>query len=635
MTLDEARFMRRCRRTWLPILAAGLTVLGARGAEAEELPEPGAPGSHASFVQHLRDSEARAFQELLGRYDAFARAHPDDVAVQIERCRFLAAASCDEYDECRYTAESERCQAELETSFPEDPEVRLYRLEGKWGDGAIREARLLLETQAPQWDERQRARLHQKLAELYNLQESSAEVAEHAQLALQLDPELDLSLLYARSLRQLGRSAEAIAVLVERAALPSEYWLESQKIALLHELGADAEAARALDALVVPEDSYPDHLTHARIWSQAGEIDKARAALTRAEESDTLRWRSAEIQRERFRLELAYGSPASAIAYYETFRDAGYLTDPFLKHRLRLAVVYPEAPWQARDGLGALGILGLIAGLACLPLGLILPIHYAGLLRARTRRNRYPQPTDWRLRHCWYGLGLFFVAGLPFLFLDGVPLLDDLVARFSGERPLGVRVDAIPDQSLALGAVTAVFIALIGLLPVLGRGDRTLFGLGGWTLARTLGSAAIGLLIVDAICLLTMPDAFGGAFRSTPFGAPSAVFVNEMCRAIADLWGTPALFVFGAFAIPLVEELLFRGILLEGFRRHLGFAGANLAQASVFALLHESWLAFPFLMTLGLVAGWLVRRSGSLVSPVLLHASHNGLVFLFMTLGAR
>ncbi|HJU40791.1 MAG TPA: CPBP family intramembrane glutamic endopeptidase, partial [Tahibacter sp.] len=80
---------------------------------------------------------------------------------------------------------------------------------------------------------------------------------------------------------------------------------------------------------------------------------------------------------------------------------------------------------------------------------------------------------------------------------------------------------------------------------------------------------------------------------------------------------------------PLVEELVFRGFLLGGLSRHVGFATANVVQASVFAAFHADPPRLPFYFTLGLLAGWLVRRSGGLAPALALHALNNA---LFVTL---
>ncbi len=77
---------------------------------------------------------------------------------------------------------------------------------------------------------------------------------------------------------------------------------------------------------------------------------------------------------------------------------------------------------------------------------------------------------------------------------------------------------------------------------------------------------------------------------------------------------------------PFLEESLFRGVLLQGLARSRGAGAATVWTAAFFALFHlyNPWQVVPTFF-LGLVLGWLVVTTGSLVASVLLHAAFNGL----------
>ena len=84
---------------------------------------------------------------------------------------------------------------------------------------------------------------------------------------------------------------------------------------------------------------------------------------------------------------------------------------------------------------------------------------------------------------------------------------------------------------------------------------------------------------------------------------------------------------------PLVEELLFRGVLLSALlqRWHAGWAAA--ISALVFALIHlpglqYQWYALPGLALLALVLAWLRLRSGSIWPAVVAHSVNNLLAVL-------
>jgi hypothetical protein len=75
---------------------------------------------------------------------------------------------------------------------------------------------------------------------------------------------------------------------------------------------------------------------------------------------------------------------------------------------------------------------------------------------------------------------------------------------------------------------------------------------------------------------------------------------------------------------------LFRGAVLPTLARRWGWAPAILASGLLFGLIHLQPAGLPTLGALGLVLGAAVRRSGSLLSAVVLHALWNGAVFLFL-----
>ncbi len=109
-----------------------------------------------------------------------------------------------------------------------------------------------------------------------------------------------------------------------------------------------------------------------------------------------------------------------------------------------------------------------------------------------------------------------------------------------------------------------------------------------------------------------------------------------------DIGGVPPAWILFTLFSPatLVEEIYFRGFLLNKFRQAAGFWRANLASSALFALIHlPGWLAAGRLASppqlaadalgifvFGLVFGWAMQRTGSLWPAYLLHALNNLLV---------
>lgn len=106
--------------------------------------------------------------------------------------------------------------------------------------------------------------------------------------------------------------------------------------------------------------------------------------------------------------------------------------------------------------------------------------------------------------------------------------------------------------------------------------------------------------------------------------------------------GTVALFVIGAVVFaPLVEELLFRGVLLRALLRRMQPVAAILASAVIFALVHyigdPNTLPFlPALAGLGAVLAIVAVRSGDLSTSIFIHAGFNlTTMILFLVSGAK
>lgn len=92
-------------------------------------------------------------------------------------------------------------------------------------------------------------------------------------------------------------------------------------------------------------------------------------------------------------------------------------------------------------------------------------------------------------------------------------------------------------------------------------------------------------------------------------------------------------FLLIALADGFMEELLFRGLFLRRLGSIVGHHWANLVMAMVFAFIHvgvqftaslPTFLVIVFL--LGLLCGWIMQRTGSLLAPALFHAGIDMLI---------
>jgi membrane protease YdiL (CAAX protease family) len=87
--------------------------------------------------------------------------------------------------------------------------------------------------------------------------------------------------------------------------------------------------------------------------------------------------------------------------------------------------------------------------------------------------------------------------------------------------------------------------------------------------------------------------------------------------------------VLAVVIAPLVEEVLFRGLLQTTIRSYIGRPWPAIALASiVFASVHGNPSHWPALFVLALGLGYSYEKSSSLFRPIFMHALFNGVTIV-------
>jgi len=106
---------------------------------------------------------------------------------------------------------------------------------------------------------------------------------------------------------------------------------------------------------------------------------------------------------------------------------------------------------------------------------------------------------------------------------------------------------------------------------------------------------------------------------------PPPDFLVAMTKALHD---QPfVLFFTIVIAAPFLEEILFRGIILDGFLKNYKTAHAILISALLFALIHGNLTQGTGALILGILLGWIYWKTDSIIPCILLHLINNGLAF--------
>lgn len=85
----------------------------------------------------------------------------------------------------------------------------------------------------------------------------------------------------------------------------------------------------------------------------------------------------------------------------------------------------------------------------------------------------------------------------------------------------------------------------------------------------------------------------------------------------------PVQIVLYGFVSPVIEELLFRGLLFSLVRKVLSDHASAIITAALFALWHGNMIQILYAFPMGLLFQYLLKKDGTLKSPACCHISAN------------
>jgi membrane protease YdiL (CAAX protease family) len=103
-------------------------------------------------------------------------------------------------------------------------------------------------------------------------------------------------------------------------------------------------------------------------------------------------------------------------------------------------------------------------------------------------------------------------------------------------------------------------------------------------------------------------------------------FVELFTRVFENDYGVYGAIIKVAIIAPIIEEMIFRGIIMHGLMRNYSAFTAVSVSALMFALFHLNPWQFPATFILGLLLGILMYRTRNIILCILGHAINNGLV---------
>lgn len=137
--------------------------------------------------------------------------------------------------------------------------------------------------------------------------------------------------------------------------------------------------------------------------------------------------------------------------------------------------------------------------------------------------------------------------------------------------------------------------------------------------------AVMGVLALPLLCLLPgLYVAMGAVDAVVTALFPMSVAETEMFERMRA--GTPIALLMTCVIAPLVEEMLFRGLILRSFLRQYPRGLAIAGSALLFGAAHLNVYQFAAGSLVGLLLGWLYERTRSLWPCIALHAAYNACV---------
>jgi uncharacterized protein len=150
-----------------------------------------------------------------------------------------------------------------------------------------------------------------------------------------------------------------------------------------------------------------------------------------------------------------------------------------------------------------------------------------------------------------------------------------------------------------------------------------------------LVAIGLGVGVVGTIGAYTI-----NAILVTALGAEDPVEQEVLQEVLAGGRTMIVALIVAVVMAPLVEEILFRGLLFQALRRRVGLWPAALLSTAIFAVIHveivfSQPVALAGLSALGVFLAWAFHRTGSLVVPILGHAVFNGMSVLLAIVADR
>ncbi|MBQ8827414.1 MAG: CPBP family intramembrane metalloprotease [Oscillospiraceae bacterium] len=201
---------------------------------------------------------------------------------------------------------------------------------------------------------------------------------------------------------------------------------------------------------------------------------------------------------------------------------------------------------------------------------------------------------------------VYLIGGLYTGDMSSLKAMEQGVQKLFTDKPWA---DTLISCCVPIISETAAIIFGARLLKINFRRLFTRDGFNGKELMMS-GSICLGMQTLSAVIIVI------GDMILKMFGFESKTV--EIVATENSVGATILLYFYACLLGPLLEELLYRGVLLQGMRKY-NERFALIISALIFGLMHQNYQQFVLGFLVGLVLGAITLRSGSIVPAIIFH----------------
>lgn len=581
--------------------------------------------SHETFLKQLDGAKEISYSDILSQYDRFIKATNGNINAEISKCKFIGTAYYDEYEDYDENyEETEICRESLLEKYPNNAKVLLYNLEYYYGDARqefILRIFKCIQDFPSNWIKEDLGNFYEIVAKHYS-DIDPQKTLDYARKAERNNKELDLSLLVAQTLYDLGDEEEAREEILGSLFYDHEPWVLNQKASLLVKLGETDEATKLYDRVRVKDSSYINTDNIYTLLVQDGKYEQARQYLV----DDTIaEWNKTFNLQKLAGHDSKYSDVNTAIQSYRLVQATGSNHDYFGLKRAKLMFQKPFEPLNFRDTLQFFRLWLLILILFVIPFLWIMPIYGAGAIFGLRKQLGTAHFGKWNLKHFWWLSFLYLVIQVAVLLIF---YHDEYVNYYFNSDNMGFNFAEDSDDDIAkpLEIIVFTLISFVGIIFFLNK-RRFIYTFHSKYPILKMIAMSIAFVVFNGILLRIL-----GNVPITMDGGISLPLLN-LRPEILGLLNSKGFFATAflvAVLVPIYEEIMFRGIMLSAIQSHLGFTIANVIQAALFSLGHFNVSLFIFYFSFGMITGYIARRSNGLLTGIIFHAVNNFLVVVVL-----